>query len=37
MEWLPTALAAVVYVKLFLFVILGIKFLYDKSVKQKIK
>jgi len=37
MEWLPAAIAVVVYVKIFLFVILGIKYLFDKSTKQKIK
>ena len=37
MEWIPIALTAIVYVKIIFFVCLGLKYLYDKSSKQKLK
>jgi hypothetical protein len=37
MEWLPIAIAAVVYAKVILFLIFGLKYLSEKSSKQKIK
>ena len=37
MEWIPVAIAAVVYIKVLFFVCLGLKYLYNKASKQKLK